>query len=117
LLQSKVYGGTPPFTDKVSVPFAAPKHNGSVAVIADVRAAGFDNTLLVAAVHPLASVTVHIYTPADRPLIYCIVWPVDQLYVYPPEPPLASISIVPLVPPAHPTCEIMIEVSYKAVRG
>ena len=55
------------------------------------------------AVHPPVPVTVTVYVPAGRPLINDVVWPVFQLYVLPPDPPLTDTLIAPLLSLLHTT--------------
>ena len=64
------------------------------------------------AVQPLASVTVHVQVPDVKPLTEVVPSPVGfpgvQLYVYPPDPPVAAFTeAAPVFPPKQATlvCE------------
>jgi hypothetical protein len=65
-----------------------------------VNADGSVNVMLVVVVHPLASVTVHVYVPAAKLLAVAAFPPLGcQLYKYPDVPPAGVAVAVPFVPP------------------
>ena len=78
-LQVYWYGAIPPDTVTVAAPLHVVEH--VVGVVAKLRPSG-DGLMILAddeEVHPFASVTVNVYVPDTRPLIFGIVAPVDQL--------------------------------------
>ena len=53
-------------------------------------------------IHPLESVTVHVYVPTGNPVAVALVPPLGaQLYVYGPVPPVAFTVALPVLPPKH----------------
>ena len=57
--------------------------------------------------HPLASVIVQIYVPADKLIAGLVVWPFDQLYVYGGVPPKTNKLIEPSLPPKQLTSKVV----------
>ena len=80
----------PPTTVRSILPLLPEKHDmfDNVVVEPDKAADGCVMVPLDCAVHPLASVTVTVYTPAVRPLIAWVVVPFLHIYVLGPVPPL-----------------------------
>ena len=70
LLHKYVYPGVPPPAVTLAVPFDPPKQLVGVALhVAETADAGSVTSEVHVAVHPLLSVTVTVYIPADNPLI------------------------------------------------
>ena len=62
-------GGAPPLTPTTIEPSLVPKHEALVIdMIESLMAAGWVIVTVTVVVHPLLSVTVHVYVPAERPL-------------------------------------------------
>ena len=91
----------PPEAVTEAVPFASPKHNGSVPKIEAVKRAGSTNVIDNVVSQLLVSVTVTEYVPATNPEIELVVAPVDHKYVNTPLPPEAVTLAVPLASPKH----------------
>jgi hypothetical protein len=67
---------------------------------------------LVVDEHPLMSVTVTLYVPAERPLAVTVVAPVDHEYVYGPVPPLSILAVaVPLLNNGQVACVESVEIT------
>jgi len=96
-----VYGPVPPVAEAEAEPSLAMPQLASVAE-GDPAFQVKVPALIVTdptAVHPLASVTVTVYVPADSPVSVEAVPPEDQRYVYPGVPPEAATEADPSVAP------------------
>ena len=103
--QLYVYPPAPPPAVTVAEPFVPPKQETFVvAVIFAVTCVGCEIVVVAVCVHPPASVTSTVYVPTPNPVAVAPVPPEGvQLYVYPPEPPLAVTVADPFVPPKQET--------------
>ena len=93
----------PPDALTVMLPLAEPQVAWLELALALKAEAGSVMVWLAVAVQPLASVTVTLYDPADRPAMFWLVAPFDHKYVSAPVPPDTVKVIVPLPPPLQLT--------------
>jgi hypothetical protein len=111
-----VYPEVPPDTVTVAEPVVPPLHNTLLTAVDVTKAVGSAIVTISVIVHPLASVTVTVFTPAVWPIITEVVAVVDHKYVYPEVPPVTVIVAEPVVPPLHNTLLTVVEVA-SAVTG
>ena len=98
VLQLYVNGDNAPTTVAVAVPVQT-KQKLFVEAIPTLIAAPFGNVVLAVCVHPLASVTVTVFSPALKPNAVAVVSPLVQRNVYGASPPEGATVACPSEPP------------------
>jgi hypothetical protein len=101
--QLKEYGVVPPAPTAVDDPLELPLQLTLILVVVALRAEGCVTVTDLVTKQAVASVTVTVYVPADKPVFDVVVRPFDQLKVYGLLPPLALIVADPFEPPLQLT--------------
>ena len=104
LLHEYVYGACPPTGLAVIVPVANPLQFTLICDSVIERTGGCVSVMVTLAVHPLASVTLYVYVPANT-----VKFPVPTNGAV---PPVVDILINP-VPPLQTTGEVMFAMAWK----
>ena len=99
LSHTKPYGPKPPPETVRSIEPLEAIHDSTIEVLSiKIAVAGSATTSELSPVQRLASVTVTVYIPATKPVIFCVVEPSDHAYVYGPFPPDGTEDISPATP-------------------
>ena len=101
-----VYGGTPPLGDKFIAPSLPPIVVTLLTKNVAVRAAGSVIVYVLVTICPAASLTVIVYTPADKEFKSSVIDPLLQLYEYGGIPPVTDKLTLPSEEPLQLTFEV-----------
>ena len=99
-----MYGASPPPALTLALPVLLHAIELLIKVVLAVTGVGCVVMNEAVVVHPLLSVTLTVYVPADNPVAVILVCPLGfHKYVYGAVPPLAAAVAVPVLPPLHAT--------------